>query len=122
MDKDRVFAEIERLREEIRSLPGDQKYRDGADYALENLAGRFRAAVSMKERLLDALKDVYHSGDYGYLWWNESEGKVWLTMGDADGDEDNGHTPYEEIKRRVLAVLGVKSVEIEDEQDPVDWD
>lgn len=36
----RVLEEIETLKNEIAGLPGDQKYRDGAIYALDNLRDR----------------------------------------------------------------------------------
>ena len=50
------------------------------------------AGASIKQKLIDALKDVKHCGDYGELFFLANPPTAWVVMGDADGDEKNGFT------------------------------
>ena len=59
----------------------------------------------LDEQLISALSEVRHCGDYGQLWINEDQHLIHLTMGDADGDPDEGGTPFEEIASIVTEVV-----------------
>lgn len=64
---------------------------------------------------------IKHSGDYGVLFFNTENNEVWLTLGDDDGDPENEHTSFEEIKS-LLKIPGVSEVTIGDETFPVEGD
>lgn len=68
--------------------------------------------------LIEAAKDIDHCGDYGLLFWNKVEKKVWWTAGDGDGDEENGHTSIDSIITKFETIHGVADVCVEAECDP----
>lgn len=72
----------------------------------------------IKKRLLEALKDVKHGGDYGYLHYLANPATAWLVLGDSDGDMDEGHTSFEDIKEKLLATGLVTTVYFADEAFP----
>jgi len=78
------------------------------------------STTDVKTQLLDALKDVVHSGDYGFLYYLASPPTAYLVMGDGDGDEGIGHTSIEEIKKRLLDTKLVTHVTVEAEFGPDD--
>lgn len=51
----------------------------------------------LEAALVEGLKDVKHVGDYGVLWLNPPAKRVHLTMGDSDGDTEQGLTGFDEI-------------------------
>lgn len=73
----------------------------------------------IEDQLKEAARQIVHCGDYGHLWWNEKEGKVHWTAGDADFDD--GYTSYEDVEK-LFTIPGVRSIEIGDEWDPADLD
>lgn len=72
----------------------------------------------IKKRLLEALKDVKHGGDYGKLFYLANPSTAWLVFGDGDGDEEDGHTSFEVIKAKLLATGLVTTVFFADEYCP----
>lgn len=70
---------------------------------------------------LTARTKIEHVGDYGNLFWNEQEGKVHWTMGDADSDG----TSSQDIEKLFMKIDGVREVIIGDEWSPhndPDWE
>lgn len=80
------------------------------------------STTTMKDLLIAAAKPIKHCGDYGQLWWHAATGHVWLTLGDADGDPNGPGTPFDEVRRMLGAVTGVKGISIEAEADPDEAD
>lgn len=78
-------------------------------------------ADNLEKRMIEVAKKIKHCGDYGDLYWNPKTKAVWLVLGDADGDEECGGTPFDEIKK-LFFQAGAKDVEIEAEADPGDYD
>lgn len=50
-------------------------------------------SIPLPEALLAALQPVEHCGDYGFLWVNEQDRLIHLTMGDCDGEDDPLNSP-----------------------------
>lgn len=77
----------------------------------------------MNEVIEDQLKaeaeKIKHCGDYGMLFYNPKTKEVHWTAGDADGDEEDGHTSFKEIEK-MLKLPGITHVEIGDEWSPND--
>lgn len=71
-----------------------------------------------KNALLDVLDPVRHCGDYGEAFFNELTGEIHLTMGDSDGNEEEGFTPFPIIHDLAMSVPGVQKVTIADEYSP----
>lgn len=72
------------------------------------------------EALKSEARKIKHCGDYGRLFVNPKENTVYWVSGDADGGENDGTTPMDEIKTMLGSVSGVNKVHIEAESSPGD--
>lgn len=60
---------------------------------------------------------IKHCGDYCYVFYHPQRNDIWITLGDADGMAENGHTTIEEIER-MFKDIGINQVLVEAENDP----
>lgn len=86
--------------------------------ALERIARLVPTVDDSVNRIVSALADVRHTGDYGIAWWNPVTGAVHLVMGDADGDEDAGLTPFADVEKLLRELPFVQGVLIAAEYGP----
>ena len=81
-----------------------------------------------EEQLKQVARKIIHCGDYGQLFWNKKESKVFWIAADAD-DGDGGElllytdeiinlTPFSEIEKMFKSLPFVKEFEIESEAGP----
>jgi len=74
-------------------------------------------AQDIRQALVDAAKPIKHCGDYGELFYHPEKREVWVTMGDGDGDTEQGYTDLDDIKT-MLKLPGIRKVSVEAESDP----
>jgi len=70
--------------------------------------------------LKDIANTINHCGDYGRLFWNEKQQKVFWIAGDSDLNPYEDYTSAEEIEEMFSKVPFVKTVEVEYEAGPYD--
>lgn len=87
-------------------------------YPCDEEAGAGPAMFSTDAKALkEACRGIKHCGDYCHLWWNPNTRVAHLTMGDGDGDPDNGGTSFDDIEDWLIEA-GARSVIFADEYSP----
>ena len=71
---------------------------------------------NIKKTLINALAEVEHCGDYGFLYYLASPPTACVVLGDADGEDDKDY--IQKIKQKLLATKLVSHVDIVCETPP----